>query len=358
MKKFLIPLLFALLVSLVASQPLLAGERAGAVSLSPYIGGYMFDGAQSLRAAPVFGLRLGYDFTNNFEAEGVLNFVPTKSTRGYGSVNAWSYRLDLLYNFMPSEKLVPYLALGGGATQVKYHNTNHTQYSPTANIGGGLKYFITDSIALRADVRQLFIFNGNEAGEYVVPLNARIPVFQQRESDLMFNWEASLGATFLFGPAEKPAPPVCPPPPPPPAPEPAPPVCPPPAPKPEPVPEKICMTLKIEFDFDKSDIKPKYDAVIGKVAEFLKKYPKTTSVIEGHTDNRGSYKYNIKLSERRADSVRNYLIENFGIESERLSTKGYGYTKPIASNKTAEGRQKNRRVDAIIDCIIYTDKTQ
>jgi len=363
MKKFLIPLLFALLVSFAASAPLLAGERAGAISLSPYVGGYMFDGAQSLRAAPVLGLRLGYDFTNNFEAEGVLNFVPTKSTRGYGDVNAWSYRLDLLYNFMPSEKLVPYLAVGGGATQVKYKNTNHTQYSPTANVGGGLKYFITDSIALRADVRQLFIFNGNEAGTYgYIPIVANdqrtfLPVFQQKEEDLMYNWEASLGVTFLFGPAEKPAPPVCPPPPAP-APKPEPPVCPPPAPKPEPVPEKICMTLKIEFDFDKSDIKPKYDAVIGKVAEFLQKYPKTTSVIEGHTDNRGSYKYNIKLSERRADSVRNYLIEKFGIEADRLSTKGYGYTKPIASNKTAEGRQKNRRVDAIIDCIIYTDKSE
>jgi OOP family OmpA-OmpF porin len=178
----------------------------------------------------------------------------------------------------------------------------------------------------------------------------------------MFNWEASLGVTFLFGPAEQPAPPVCPPPAAAPAPAPAPPVCPPPAPapapKPEPVPEKICMTLKIEFDYDKSDIKPKYHEVIGKVADFLKKYPETTSVIEGHTDNRGSYKYNIKLSERRADSVRNYLIEKFGIEPERLSTKGYGYTKPIASNKTAEGRQKNRRVDAVIDCIIYTEKTQ
>ncbi|RQW85838.1 MAG: OmpA family protein [Geobacter sp.] len=354
MKKYLIPLLFALVATLTAS-PLLAGERAGAVSLSPHIGGYLFDGSQGLHAAPVYGLRLGYDFTNNFEAEGVLNFVPTKSTRGFGNVNAWSYRLDLLYNFMPAKKLVPYLALGGGATQVKYKNTNHTNYSPTANIGGGLKYFITDSIALRTDVRQLFIFNGKEAGEFIGQSTA----FQQRESDLMFNWEASLGVTFLFGPAEKPAPPVCPPPP---AaePAPAPPVCPPPAPapKPEPVPEKICMTLKIEFDYDKSDVKPKYHEVISKVAEFLKKYPNTNSVIEGHADNRGSYKYNIKLSERRADSVRNYLIEKFGIEPERLSTKGYGYTKPIASNKTAEGRQKNRRVDAVIDCIIYTEKTQ
>jgi len=119
-----------------------------------------------------------------------------------------------------------------------------------------------------------------------------------------------------------------------------------PAPKPAPVPERICITLKIEFDVNKADIKPKYHNVIGKVADFMKKYPETTAVIEGHTDNRGSYEYNIKLSERRADAVRNYLIEKFGIAPERLSSKGYGYTKPIDTNKTAAGRQKNRRIEA------------
>jgi len=133
---------------------------------------------------------------------------------------------------------------------------------------------------------------------------------------------------------------------------------PPPPPKPEPVPQKLCMTLKIEFDYDKSDVKPKYHNVIEKVAEFLKKHPEATVVIEGHTDNRGSYAYNIKLSDRRADSVRNYLIEKFGVAPERISTKGYGYTKPIATNKTAAGRQKNRRIDAQIDCIVYVDKTE
>ena len=183
MKKLLFPALFALVASLAASPPLLAGERAGAVSLSPYIGGYTFDGAQSLRTNPVYGLRLGYDFTDNFAAEGVFNYVPTKSSRGFGrSVDAISYRLDLLYNFMPSEKLVPYLAVGGGGTQVEYKNTDHTVYAPTANVGGGLKYFITDSVALRADVRQLFVFNGKEAGGLVFIPNGQggvLPVFQQ-----------------------------------------------------------------------------------------------------------------------------------------------------------------------------------
>ena len=122
-------------------------------------------------------------------------------------------------------------------------------------------------------------------------------------------------------------------------------------PPPERIPEKICMTLNVEFDFDKSNVKAKYHDVIGKVAEFMKQYPTTTTVIEGHTDNRGKYEYNIKLSERRADSVRNYLVEKFGIESSRLSTKGYGYTKPVASNDTAEGRQRNRSIDAMIECV-------
>jgi len=125
----------------------------------------------------------------------------------------------------------------------------------------------------------------------------------------------------------------------------------PPPPAPAPPPEKICMTLNVEFDFDKADVKSKYHGVLEKVAEFMKQYPQTTTVIEGHTDNRGKYEYNIRLSERRAESVKNYLVEKFGVEASRLSTKGYGYTKPVATNATAAGRQKNRRIDAVFECV-------
>jgi len=359
MRKILVPLLFALLATLTSSPPLQAGERAGAFSVSPYIGGYTFDGTQHFETKPVYGLRLGYDITDNIGVEGVFNYVATKSTKGYGSRNAISYRLDLLYNFQPQQKLVPYVAIGGGGTNIDGSNyTSHT-FVGTANVGGGLKYFLTDSIALRADARQIFLFNGNESLPVYYPdANNRTwaGYNEKNNGGLMFNWEYSVGVSFLFGPPKKPAPVVEPPPPPPPAPKPVEP--PPPAPKPEPIPEKICMTLNVEFDFDKYDVKPKYHDVIGKVAEFMKQYPKTTTVIEGHTDNRGKYEYNIKLSERRATSVKNYLVEKFGIEAERISTKGYGYTKPIATNKTAEGRQKNRRIEAMIDCIIYVDKSE
>ena len=83
----------------------------------------------------------------------------------------------------------------------------------------------------------------------------------------------------------------------------------------------------------------------------MKQYPEAKGVIEGHTDNVGGYDYNMKLSERRAASVRNYLIEKFGIAPDRLSSKGYGYTKPVADNKTKAGRQKNRRMEATFDCV-------
>ncbi|MBI5014307.1 MAG: OmpA family protein [Deltaproteobacteria bacterium] len=116
------------------------------------------------------------------------------------------------------------------------------------------------------------------------------------------------------------------------------------------LPEKLCISLQMEFDFDKADIRPEYHPEIGRVAEFLKTYLKTTAVIEGHTDNVGTREYSEALSLRRADAVVAYLVDRYGIDPRRLSSKGYGFSKPVADNETPEGRQKNRRIDALIDC--------
>jgi OOP family OmpA-OmpF porin len=110
----------------------------------------------------------------------------------------------------------------------------------------------------------------------------------------------------------------------------------------------VTITLNVEFDTNKAVVKDQYRNEIKKVADFMKKYPNTTAVIEGHTDNVDTAEYNKKLSDERANSVRQYLINNFGIKASRLSAVGYGLTKPIASNSTEEGRQKNRRVQAVI----------
>lgn len=118
--------------------------------------------------------------------------------------------------------------------------------------------------------------------------------------------------------------------------------------EPPPIPEKLTIELKVEFDFDKSNVKPMYHAELEKFANFMKTYPNTNTVIEAHTDSIGTKDYNMKLSQRRADSVIKYLSSKFGIEPKRLTAKGYGFSKPIADNKTAEGRQRNRRVEAVI----------
>lgn len=481
MKKITASLLTIAAVGVMAA-PVMAGERAHAVSVSPFVGGYTFDGDQHLETAPLYGLRLGYDLTKNWGFELVGSYLATEGTRSDRSVNALSYGLDVLYNLMPDGPLVPYLAVGGGGITAGHGSgfkTGGSNTDATANAGLGLKYYLTDSMALRADARQLFVF--------------------EEHNSVMYNWEYTAGLSFLFGGKTAAAAPVAAPEPPP-APtssltvspgtitkgesatlswtsqnatncditpgigsvrpqgsmsitptadtvyslscngaggttgstatiavtaQPAPPA--PLAPtsnltvtpasitkgesatlawtsenatecsiqpgigpvKPQgsmpvtptadtaytltctgaggttssagnlqvtvpPKKEKVCIDLKIEFDTGKADIKPKYHEEIGKVAEFMKKYPEANGVIEGHTDNVGGYAYNMKLSERRAASVRNYLIEKFGIAPGRLTSKGYGYTKPIASNKTKAGRQKNRRIEATFDCVVIT----
>lgn len=117
-------------------------------------------------------------------------------------------------------------------------------------------------------------------------------------------------------------------------------------------PDRLCMNLDIEFDTGKADIKPQYQDKIARVGEFMQQYPTTTTLIEGHTDNVGDAEFNMKLSRQRADSVVAYLVKNFGIDPSRLEAKGYGSTRRIAYNSTPEGRQKNRRINAIIDCVV------
>jgi OOP family OmpA-OmpF porin len=121
---------------------------------------------------------------------------------------------------------------------------------------------------------------------------------------------------------------------------------------PIPIKEKISITLHIEFDFDKAEVKSRYHYDIAKIANILKAYPDKDLELEGHTDSKGTDAYNIKLSKRRAESVKKYLIEKFGIEESRISAVGYGESMPIATNDTEEGRQNNRRVVANIETVI------
>ncbi len=100
----------------------------------------------------------------------------------------------------------------------------------------------------------------------------------------------------------------------------------------------------IFFDYNKATLKPESYPELNRLVEFLKKYPDIKIEISGHTDTLGTLEYNMQLSERRAKAVYNYLVKR-GISPDRLTIKGYGPLKPIASNRTAEGRARNRRVE-------------
>ncbi|HOG89221.1 MAG TPA: OmpA family protein [Smithella sp.] len=116
--------------------------------------------------------------------------------------------------------------------------------------------------------------------------------------------------------------------------------------------EKGRTTLNILFDFDKATIRKGSFKDIDALAVVMKKYKDINITIEGHTDNKGTAAYNKKLSQQRADTVKKYLVEEAGIDAKRLTAKGFGFEKPVASNATQEGRQKNRRVEAAADYII------
>jgi len=114
--------------------------------------------------------------------------------------------------------------------------------------------------------------------------------------------------------------------------------------------EEVLMLRGINFDFDKSNIKPQSAAVLDEAVRMMKERPNMNIMIEGHTDSKGTDAYNQKLSERRAQAVFNYFVAK-GISASRMQTIGYGETRPIASNTkpngsdNPEGRAINRRVE-------------
>ena len=113
--------------------------------------------------------------------------------------------------------------------------------------------------------------------------------------------------------------------------------------------DRLIVTFEeaILFDFDSSDLKPQAQQNLRQMADVLVRYPDTNLIIIGHTDNVGTDEYNNSLSERRAANVKRYLAGS-DVRSGRLTARGYGETAPVASNSTAEGRSKNRRVEVQI----------
>lgn len=369
-----------------------AASRSDSFSLSPMVGGYIFEGDQDLDDALTYSLGLGYNLTDTWSTEFVLNYFDANADSSSGSdVDGLVYRLDTLYHFMPNSALVPYIAGGlGGMSLDPDNGKSDTNF--LLNYGVGLKYFFTDDLALRGDVRHILAFGdpennftytagltylmGGKAKEAPKPLpaidsdgdgvtdvhdlcadtppgvavdGAGCPLDNDgdgvyNEIDQCPDTPAGVAVDTVGCPLDSDADGVadyldkCP--------------ATPPGVTVDNTGCPISITLSIEFDVDKFDIKPRYHDELAKGAAFIQKYSDQKILIAGHTDSTGNEPYNEALSQRRAESVRSYLVENFKLAADKLFARGFGEKAPIASNDTAEGRQHNRRVE--LSCCAVT----
>ncbi len=108
------------------------------------------------------------------------------------------------------------------------------------------------------------------------------------------------------------------------------------------------MTLRVNFDVDKAIIRSSDKAALDKAVAFVKKYPEANIELVGYTDNTGTEAHNLRLSEKRAQAVKQYLIKEAGVDQSQISALGRGESNPVADNKTAQGRSENRRVEILI----------
>jgi OOP family OmpA-OmpF porin len=291
-----------------------------------------------------YKLFMGKQLSRNFAIEGGFYDLGkftfgTRTAEGgilNGDVRYKGLNLDLVGQLPFTERFSALARVGMHYNQAKTHFSGNRSFALTApnqeekklqpKVGLGLEYKFTEALALRGEVERFRV---------------RDAIRSKGNPDLL-----SVSLVYKLGrPAARPAPapmpePVAAPAPAPVA-QPAPP--PPPPPAPVPVSEKVSFAAEALFDFDKSVVKPEGKAALDDLLGKLKGMNTEVMVTVGHTDSIGTDAYNNKLSLRRAEAVKAYIVSK-GVDASRVYTEGKGETQPVADNKSSDGRAKNRRV--------------
>ena len=305
--------------SLIAASSIGAmAQGQGAVEMDAFAKYYEPDTRTGLDEGALYGAGIGYFLTDDVSlnlSHGVYDGVDLDGAAGK-NIEGELTSLDAVYHFgAPDVGLRPYVS-AGAAHQSIGQATSGRDRSSFANLGAGLKYYFTQNVFAKAGVEAMY--NIDQANT---------------------EWMGGVGVGLNFGGAQ-------------PAPAPAPVAVAPveePAPVAEPVPEVVRVELDVKFDFDKSKVKEESYADIQSLADFMNQNPQTSTTVEGHTDSVGTDAYNQKLSERRAAAVRDVLVNQYGVADARVSSVGYGESRPVADNATEEGRAVNRRVEAEVE---------
>lgn len=120
--------------------------------------------------------------------------------------------------------------------------------------------------------------------------------------------------------------------------------------------QQMSQQLLVNFDVDKSDVKPEFNDEIAEFAWFMAAYANTNVVIERLKDSEGSENYNEALSERRVQAVMNHLVQNHGIAASRLSAAGYGEGRPVSGNQSAASKGRDRRIMAEVSVEVQEER--
>ena len=302
--------LMACLLCIAQTAP--AEIRPGAITLSPSVGGYVFEGNQCLENEVVYGLALGYNFDEHWATELGFHYIETESMRNGCDEDVYLYHIDALYHFLPSEKLVPFIAAGAGVIVFDPENEGKDR-DFMLNYGVGAKYFLADSVAIRGDVRHVISFDRTQSnllytaglmfsfgGEKAV---AEAPPYIEERAAVIAPAPRVIAAPVVVA-----------------------------------APKKVVVIAfeDIHFDFDSSTLKPEAKMKLKRNIRILKDNPNTKVRIAGYTSASGSDEYNRKLSERRANAVTSYLIDEGIITPDRLTTVGYGETNPATYEPSPE----------------------
>ncbi len=306
------------------------------------------------------GVSLGKPITQNLNVELGLTGSSLDRKTGGGDYDLTSLGVDAVYLFKRDADFTPYGVLGLGVLRTDIPGGDDTGLM--ANAGLGIMKRLTDNVSLRADARYRWdgnetkAFNENSFGDVIVSVGLSIALGQKAQPAPKQAPVMDVAPTPVV---QMPAAP---------APEPAPAPAPQPEPAPVAQPAPVAPTLKtrqavmldqskpgdvvvilegVNFEFDSARLRPDAIVILDEAVQVLN-YRKDINVdVNGHTCSIGTDKYNLGLSERRSKSVYDYFVDK-GIAADRLTTQGFGETKPAYSNATREGRAKNRRVELFI----------
>ncbi len=343
MKTFTIAALSILLVSII---PATYAADAGNFYVAPGIQYLNFDDGVNLKDEAGFSLGLGYDFSDRLSVE-IAGFSLDAEGPGGMAVDFDQWRIDSLYDLdVKIWNLDTFIVGGFGKNIVENKAKNRDDTDGVWNFGAGVEYKFTDNISWRTAVRTHYATNRDQEDRDIGVDSSLVIRFGGNRAP------AVAASTPAPAPAAAPAAPdadgdgvpdsrdACPD-----------------TPRnyavddrgcPIPVEEIARVELKVNFDFDRSEVKAEFLPEIKRVADFMSQYPDVVVELEGHTDSVGTDEYNQALSQRRTTAVRDVMINTYSVQAGRITATGQGESRPAASNDTAAGRAENRRVITVI----------